>query len=234
MTPGMPRGGRPWAAPDAGAGRATGPLTDHWYWRTGWGVGTRYLIWYLTWEEHADVHDHVAPFSDALRQVPSLDVVPVEWLHTTVQGVGHVSGFPPERVTALADGAARALAGCRAPVVRLARPQPLREAVAVELEPDGCLDELVQAVRAATAEALGESAMQDAWPRPAFPHLSLAYAAGVVPREQVEAALAAVPEAVVETTVRAVSLVELHRDHRQYEWRRMARVPVGPDTTPLA
>jgi 2'-5' RNA ligase len=203
-------------------------LTNHWYWRPGWGVGTRYLIWYLTWEDHPEVRKHAARYREALVPLAELDVVPEEWLHATLQGVGHTRRFTEDQVGAVAYAAQRALAGCSPAAVRLDRPEPLREAVAFHLAPASGVEAIREATLRATIEALGADALQDPWPRPAFPHVSVAYVAADLRRSAVQAALDAVREPPVETVVRSASLVELHRDRRQYEWRTIAKVPIGP------
>ena len=61
---------------------------NHWWWRDGWGPGTRYLTWHLTFEGATDLHRTARRAGASLGQIPGVDVVPVEWLHLTMTGVG--------------------------------------------------------------------------------------------------------------------------------------------------
>ncbi len=202
-------------------------LVDHWWWRPGWGVGTRFFAWHVnTFEDPAPLHRLVTQYQGELSTVPGLDLIPLEWLHLTMQGVGFVEDVPPARVDALL-GAARVRLGELEPAkVRFHRPVVAREAVLLPSDPLEPLQTIRYAVRAAIADVFGA----DGVPEDADgyrPHISLAYANAPQPARAAVAAVDRVAPAPADLTVNAVSLIEMHRDNRMYEWRTVEVVTLG-------
>jgi hypothetical protein len=58
-------------------------MRDHWWWR----VGRHLYTWHVTFEGQTDLHRLVRAYQARL-DLPGLDLVPVAWLHLTMQGVG--------------------------------------------------------------------------------------------------------------------------------------------------
>ena len=65
------------------------PMIDHWWWRPGWSVGRRFYTWHLTFENAPEVLRLVHEY-DAHLDLPGLDIIPDQWLHLTMQGIGFV------------------------------------------------------------------------------------------------------------------------------------------------
>lgn len=65
-------------------------MTNHWWWRPGWQVGTRFYAWHITLDDQVDLHALADKYAEALADVPTLDVIPRDWRHITLQGLGHV------------------------------------------------------------------------------------------------------------------------------------------------
>lgn len=59
------------------------------------------------------------------------------------------------------------------------------------------------------------------------PHVSLAYSNAAGPADPIAQRLAAYPMTSTEITVNRVSLIDLNRDHRAYEWTEVATVGLG-------
>ena len=59
------------------------------------------------------------------------------------------------------------------------------------------------------------------------PHFSLAYVNRSVDPTGIRAGLDAVAVTPVTASVRGVTLIEMHRDNRRYEWRSIAQVGLG-------
>ncbi|MDQ3785673.1 MAG: 2'-5' RNA ligase family protein, partial [Actinomycetota bacterium] len=59
------------------------------------------------------------------------------------------------------------------------------------------------------------------------PHVSLGYSNNAGPAEPIAAALTTHGEHVAEVIVAAVSLIDLNRDHKAYEWTEVATAPLG-------
>lgn len=201
-------------------------LADHWWWRPGWQVGTRYYSWHVTFDDQPELRAFAGRYAAVLRPFAALDVVPEQWLHCTLQGLGHVAEVP-DRLREDVVAAVRDRLAALAPVtVTFAHPVIHREAVAVDATDPEPLSRARRAVRAGIAQALGVDAVpgtDDTYP----PHVSLAYAGAVAGTDGIRAALDAAAVPPVTTTVRRLSLIELHRDDRMYQWRTVEQQPLG-------
>src|SRR6478735_4092488 len=97
--------------------QATDPYADHhemanhWCWRPGWGVGTRFYAWHITLDGQDELHRIIDQYQDALKPFTTLDPVPRKWRHITLQGLGHVEDVTDqqrdEAVHAVAERLAR-------------------------------------------------------------------------------------------------------------------------------
>ena len=102
--------------------------------------------------------------------------------------------------------------------MRFHRPVVRREAVLLPSDPLEPLQTIRYAVRAAIADVFGATGV----PENADgyrPYLSLAYSNTAQPAASAVAAVDGVTAAPADLTVDAVSLIEMHRDNRMYEWR---------------
>ncbi|MDT0165262.1 2'-5' RNA ligase family protein [Actinotalea sp. AC32] len=207
--------------------------TDHWWWRPGWGPGTRYYTWHVTLEGQDRLHARVAELQSALAGLPALAPVPRRWLHVTVAGLGDVGDVPAQvrdDVVVAVRRRAAAVPAFRADVLG---PVVGREAVVLPLRPLDRFDAVRDAVRAGIADAWGRSRVVG--PDRGFaPHLSVAYASGEADAAPVRAALDGVPASREPLVVDRVQLIELERDDRAYRWRTVAEVPLGDGDTPAA
>ncbi len=197
-------------------------MADHWWWRPGWQPGARFLTWHLTFENAPQVHRIAADYRRILADVPGLDLVPDQWLHLTMQGLGFAQDVVD--VAAIVDAARVRLAEIPAFDVSFDRPAVTPEAIRWEAAPG----EPVAAVRTAIREAIA-----DVWPEvpekaDGFgPHISIAYSGSDGPAAPVLAAIAAAPSAPATARITHADLILLNRDHRMYEWEPVASVPLG-------
>ncbi|WP_420870184.1 2'-5' RNA ligase family protein [Micromonospora globbae] len=76
-------------------------IRNHWYWRPGWGIGSRFYTWHITFDGQPEVEHLADQYRHLLSQQPSLDVIPNQWLHLTMQGIGFVHNVTPEDVDAI-------------------------------------------------------------------------------------------------------------------------------------
>jgi 2'-5' RNA ligase len=204
-------------------------LRDHWWWRPGWQIGTRFYTWHLTFDGRVGVHQLVDQYQSALSGIAGLDLVPHRWLHVTMQGVGHVDQVDDHQIDRIVTAVRARLAVLDPVVIRFHRPVVRPEAIALPALPAGEVNRLRDAIRAALAEILGAASVPENSAN-YQPHLSLAYASGEQPTAQVIAALEAVPAQPVELVVTEASLIIQHRDNKMYEWATRARAPIAePD-----
>lgn len=197
---------------------------SHWWWRPGWGVGTRYYAWHLTFDDQPGLHRLVALYQAVLGAFPVLDPVPPPWLYLTTQGVGHVAEVPADDLGRMVD-AVRARLATLPRLTGIFGPAELKhegvEITPVDREPFRAVQRAIRQGMAKVLEVPGDGGTF-------WPHVSLAYANGVAPIAPVRDALAAVALPPVAVTLGHATLIEMHRDHRQYEWRVMAAAPIGP------
>jgi 2'-5' RNA ligase len=202
--------------------------TDHWWWRPGWRVGRSFYTWHFTFEHSAAVQALVPRFAPALAELPTYDPVTESGLHITTQGVGFTDEVSDTDLGAVVDAAK---ARCSA----LARFDTQLGPVAVDAEalglpvanPDG-LRGVRAALQAAIGDVWGTSNIPEAGT--AFrPHLTLAYSAGVVAIPDVLRVLdrGGVSDLVVTDRIATVSLINLNRDNKRYEWTDVATVHLG-------
>ncbi|MET9318054.1 2'-5' RNA ligase family protein [Kribbella sp. NPDC003505] len=198
-------------------------LVDHWWWRPGWTVGTRFYAWHInTFED--PVRRLATAYQQELSTVPGLDLIPLRWLHLTMQGVGFREDVPDVRVDELLAAARARLAELEPVKVRFHRSVVRREAVLLPADPAEPLQTVRYAVRAAIADVFGcVPEMVDGY----RPHISLAYANTAQPAAPAVVALDRVSPAPADLTLNTVSLIEMHRDNRMYEWRTLEAVPLG-------
>lgn len=194
---------------------------NHWWWRPGWGPGTRFLTFHLTFEHAPELHAAASRFADAAGAIENVDVIPPEWLHLTMTGVGFADEVSDDRRAALANAVfdgANALAF-----------EPLvfdslflsREGIMLAARNDAWLHELKARQERAVAEICGVPQSASEF----HPHVSLAYFRGVVDTEAVVDAVHDQSEVTVARPM--LSLIELGRDDEVYTWRVVAQHPLG-------
>ena len=201
-------------------------LVNHWWWRPGWTVGTRFYAWHITVNDLPELRDLVSTYQQGLADFPTLDLIPPEWMHITVQGVGHTRDVSVAERDAIVRSAAARLAGIAAPTLAFHRPVLHREAVVIPpTDP-----EPLRAIRTAIRAGIGDILGSDRVPETADgfrPHVSAAYVNTDEVPLAVRAALDAVTVAPTRVTIRQASLIEMHRDHRMYEWKSLTTIPLG-------
>ena len=97
-------------------------MRRHWWWRPGWRPGRRQYAWHLTFSEQAvsrglaDLRRVIGGYQARLADLGGLDLVPVVWLHLTVQSIGfadEVGAGDAERIVAAVGGRCAALGPVR-------------------------------------------------------------------------------------------------------------------------
>jgi 2'-5' RNA ligase len=207
-------------------------MRRHWWWRPGWRPGRRLYAWHLTFGDQtvsrglADLRRVVGGYQARLAGLPGLDLVPVEWLHLTVQGIGfagEVGAGDAERIVA----AVRRRCATLAPVRLTLGPAVLQaEGVWLPVAPQAAVRRVRAAVRAGIAEVWGAARV----PEPAggfTPHVSLAYSDTDGPDEPYAAALSGIAPRSASVEFRTIRLIALRRDEHLYRWETAATVPLG-------
>lgn len=201
-------------------------MRDHWWWRTGWRVGRSFFTWHITLEDQPEVARLVDHYAPVLAELPALDPVPLRWLHLTMQGIGFTDEVGRPDVDRIVLAAQKRCADLESFSVTIGPARVDPETIQMPVAPVEPLLVLRRAIRDAIGEVWGpdnvpESA--DSW----RPHISLGYSNWAGPADRVVAALARHPEHTARAIVRSVSLIDLNRDHRAYEWTEVAMAPLG-------
>lgn len=201
---------------------------DHWWVRPGWGPSTRWWTFHTTFVGQPGTP---ALLGEAARLRPwtersGWDLVPQEWLHLTMQGVGDAALLSPDQVVALEQTARRAVAGTRPLALELGPATVDAEGINLPAHGDSAhvLDSVRDEIRASIGEVLGTDAIEGG---PVWrPHVTLAYAnttgVGLGP---VRAELAATAGSVV-IGLDHVSLICLRREGHLYRWDQTRTLPL--------
>jgi 2'-5' RNA ligase len=196
---------------------------DHWWWRPGWSVGRRFYTWHLTFDGQHDLHRIAAAWRARLAPFPMLDLVPDQWLHLTMQGIGFVDEVEPATIDAIVAATRPHLAKVPGFELVLDRPSFTPEAIRWDPESTGPA-QVRDAIRAGIADVRPEV------PEPADgfgAHVTIGYANSDSPAGPILDVLANAPSDPATVRIRAAQLIELNRDNRMYEWTTVAEVPLA-------
>jgi len=202
-----------------------GRMRDHWWWRPGWRAGRSMYTWHVTFEDQTELHELVKSYQKALAPLPGLDLIPIRWLHLTMQGIGFTDEVAPQDAADIAEGARERLATCQPVSLSIGSAQVDPEAILLHVSPSGALNPVRDGVRAAIADVRGGSRVPETeyW----APHISIAYSNSDGPAAPYAEALSTATSAPVDLTVSAVSLIQLSRDTHLYQWTTKAEVPLS-------
>lgn len=199
-------------------------MADHWWWRPGWAVGRRFYTFHLTFQQAEDVHRLAAAYRQGLADVDGLDLIPDQWLHLTMQGLGFVDEVSEQDLRAIVDAATRRLAQIPAFELKLDRPGITPEAIRWEAVPPGPAIAVRQAIRQAIAEVWPEVPEQE---EGFAAHVSIAYSNATGDAAPIATALRAVDAAPAVARIESAELIVLSRDRQMYEWETFASLPLA-------
>ncbi|MGW5050169.1 2'-5' RNA ligase family protein [Actinokineospora sp. NPDC004072] len=201
-------------------------MLDHWWWRPGWKVGRSFYTWHFTFESKPNAHalvDHYRPLLDRFGQ---LDQVGVEGLHLTVQGLGFVDEVSRNEVDRIVEEVRPVLANLQPISVTVGPAHADSETVQMPVVP---LEQLA-AVRVAVRKAIAQVWGPENVPEKADgfrPHVTLAYSNSAWPATELVRALNDYPSMSVDLEIDAISLIDLNRDAKRYEWAELAKISLG-------
>lgn len=198
-------------------------MAQHWWWRPGWRIGRRFYTWHIVFDGQAELHRLAAEYRTALAPLPGLDLIPDQWLHLTMQGLGFIDEVDEGDVDAIAERAAVRLTAVEPFDLEFTRPVITPEAVLWAVDPAG-----PTAVRDAIRAAIGDVWTEVPEKAEGFrAHVSIAYSNATGPAVPIQAALDSVHTEPGTVRVNAAELIVLGRDRRMYEWETAATVRLG-------
>ncbi|MEV0329835.1 2'-5' RNA ligase family protein [Micromonospora echinospora] len=211
---------------DLAPGQQAEAVRNHWWWRPGWRVGRRFYAFHITFDGQAPLYKLATTYRTALAEMPSLTLIPDQWLHLTMQGIGFVDELAPETVRRISESARSLMADVRPFVVEFDQVVVADEAIVLPAEPAEPVHELRRLTRQAIGRVLGQDQVTEAEDR-FRPHVSVAYLTADGSAAPYLGALRAVRRQPARVTITHVDLIEMHRDQQMYEWRTVEAIPLG-------
>lgn len=211
---------------DLAPGQHADHVRDHWWWRPGWRVGRRFYAFHVTFEDQPELYRLADSYRSALSAAPTATLIPDQWLHLTMQGIGFTDETSDATLAAVIEEAGKQLAQLPAVAVEFGEIVVADEAIVMPALPA----EPVQRLRATTRTALGQVVGEDQVPEDPSryrPHVSVAYLTTDGPSEPYVQAVQSVAPEPATVSISHVDLIEMHRDRRMYEWQVVARMPLG-------
>lgn len=199
-------------------------MKNHWWWRPGWGVGTRFYAWHLTLDGQDDLHRLVDEYQAALANSPHLDPVPRQWRHITLTGMGHVHDVPDDLRDAAIENVRKAVTELGPLQATFHYASIFPEAIALGPDNPEAFTALQNAAQAATAKIVPSADQHNPRYRA---HVSAHYSNSEHVTGPVRHALDTAATQSAQSTFSTLDLIEMHRDHRMYEWKVVTRVPLA-------
>jgi 2'-5' RNA ligase len=205
------------------------PMRDHWWWRTGWKIGRSFFTWHFTFGDQSAMRHLWEHYRPVLSTIDTLDPVDFNGLHLTTQGIGFTDEVTTADVNAIVDRTRRHCADIEPFTVTVGPALIEPETVKMLAQPAEPIINVRRALRRAVADIWGHDHVPETMD--GFrPHISLAYSNSAGPAEPVQTVLAATEPASEDVTITSVSLINLNRDQKRYEWTTVATVHLGPIT----
>jgi len=203
----------------------TEEVRDHWWWRPGWRKGRSFYTWHITFADQPEAARLVASYQELMESLPTVDPVPLQWLHLTLQGVGFTDRVPLSDLDRIIAATRTRCAALEPITVTIGPAQVNPETVRLPVQPIEQLEHLRTTIRAAIADVWGPGSVPEG--TGLIPHVSLGYWHAGGPAAPLVDLLAASPEYTAELTISHLSLIDLNRDRRMYEWTEVATIPLG-------
>jgi 2'-5' RNA ligase len=205
-------------------------VRNHWWWRPGWRVGRRFYAFHVTFESQPSLYNLAATYRTALAGMRTVTLVPDQWLHLTMQGLDFADRIQPSALDRVAAEAGTILDQLSPITVQFQEVVVADEAIAMPASPPGPLQQLRGAVREAIGRVFGHDQIPED-PRRFRPHVSVAYLTAEGAADPYVAAVSGVHPEPAAVSIDHVSLIEMHRDNRMYEWDTLVAFPLRGTTT---
>lgn len=204
-------------------------LRNHWWWRPGWTTDRHYYACHLTLDDQPQLRELVARYQQPIANLPGLDLIPPEWLHITMQGIGFTDEIGITELGRLTEAVTQELKKIDPPTVSFRYLTVHPEAIYLRAHPADGLYPLLTRMHRAVIDVIGANDSAGDMPAPEQfnPHVSLAYVNADGQVQPIADALQAVTTTTVAATFRKASLLEFHRDHRMYEWTSATPIAIG-------
>jgi 2'-5' RNA ligase len=204
-------------------------VRNHWWWRPGWREGRHIYACHLTLDDQPQLRELVAYYQQALTGMTGIDLIPPQWLHLTMQGIGFTDEIGADELVALDQALTAELGTIDPPTVEFRYLTVYPEAIYLKAHPAEALYPLRSKMHAAVSSVLGPARFTEPAPECAkfIPHVSIGYINRDDEAEPIAAALDSLTTRPVKVTFAKADLLEFHRDRRMYEWTSTGPIPFG-------
>ncbi|MEU7977641.1 2'-5' RNA ligase family protein [Micromonospora sp. NPDC049081] len=213
------------ALTDLPPGQHADRVRDHWWWRPGWRVGRRFYAFHVTFTDQPELYRLADCYRSALSAAPSLTLIPDQWLHLTMQGIGFTDEVADDTLAAIIEEARKQLVRLGPVDVEFSAAIVADEAIVMPATPAEAVQELRATTRAALGHVLGDENVPED-PRRYRPHVSVAYLTTDGPAAPYVQAVTATEPRPAAVRITHVDVIDMHRDRQMYEWSSIARLPL--------
>ena len=184
--------------------------------------GRPFYSWYFTFDGVRELHDLVTMYAVALRPF-SVDIVPPEGLHLTLQNVGYIDQVAAATIQRIADAAAASCERVSPFELDIDRAVVHPEAVLLLVLPREPVDHLREVIRQAIAEVIESDrpvpgTQADVGPDRVVPHITLAYSRSNGPAAPLIEAVQSIDRETVRVTIDNTHLLAVQRADFAYQW----------------
>ena len=192
-------------------------LHNHWYWPPGQRPGRPFYTWHLTFDGQHDLHRLITEYHQSIRDLPGLDLVPIPWLHITMQGIGFADEISDTDRDAIIEAARRRVAKIPAPNLTFHHITIRPEAITLYPNPTEPVRTIRAEIREAVADVWGTNHVPDAADN-YQPHLSIAYVNSHAEAPRIVDVLSAKNADPARVVVTFASCIAQQRINHSYQW----------------
>ena len=197
-------------------------LRNHW----ARPIGPRAYYWYLTFEDSRELRSLVSDFQERIV-FPYYDLTPLHDLHLTLDRIAFEDDITPDQLSAIKGAAIRDCQGIPPFDITVGPLGGTRGAIGITVSPVQPIENLRDALRAATMSAYPDAPIKQSG---FHPHVTIAYAnSDGVPAAEVIATVEKLNSTAcidATATIDKVVLVLLERRQRSYVWQAISQTPL--------
>ena len=186
--------------------------------------------WHLTFDHASQLHQLVSAYQAALGPLPGLNLVPLQWLHLTIQGVGYADELPPGQLDKVTEAVSSELVTMPTFTLTFHDAVVRDEAIALPPRPVEPLHELLARLRRGIATATGAPVHTGPEQAHGFhPHVTIAYSHTDTSAQPYAEVLNNVSPQAAAVTVAKIALINQERllePHWLYRWTTHSLVPL--------
>jgi 2'-5' RNA ligase len=156
-----------------------------------------------------------------------LDLIPSNWLHITVQGIGFIDEIEQDEAAAIRQEITERASELNISSVTFQNPTVRPEAVYLKAFPAEPIYALREQIHAGASAVLGNRMEPLPEPDEYAPHVSIAYINSESSASPIKESIRSIKAEPVAVKFTKIDFLEFHRDNRMYEWTTATPIPLG-------